>query len=74
MLLALLEALCAQLISRFQNFAADAVKNYTVLVFWNRASRSFNQLIKSNEFGAKDSEKLFYSLEGTYTKLIAETL
>jgi len=33
MLLALLEALCAQLISRFQNFAADAVKNYTALVF-----------------------------------------
>ena len=44
----------ALLMSYFQNFAADAAKNC--------ASRGFNLWINSNWFGAKDSEKLFYSL------------
>jgi len=52
------------LMSRFQNFAADATKKQTALraVFWNRASRGFDYLINSNWFGAKHSEKLVNSM------------
>jgi len=45
----------ALLMSCFQIFAADAAKK-------KPASRGFNELINSNEFGAKHSEKLFPSL------------
>ena len=48
----------ALLMSRFQIFAADTAKK-------NPCCRGFNQLINSNQFGAKHSEKLFSSLLST---------
>jgi len=58
----------ALLMSRFQNFAADAARKETALR-WNRGYQLFN----SNEFGAKDSEKLFPSLV-TGPSRVAEAL
>jgi len=60
------------LMSRFQNLAADAARLYQQ-VFFSRfffpekkpCSRSLNQLIESNQFGAKHSDKLFSSLLST---------
>jgi len=51
----------ALLMSRLENFAADAA-NSRDFFFKKKTSRGFNSLINLNQFGAKDSEKLFCSL------------